>query len=81
MEQFENKAKRYAENLRSLRGLKGWSRTRLAKEAGITPNSIKSYEEGLTLPNVMTACTIANIFGVLVEDMIEKTVAVEVKMK
>lgn len=81
MGQFENKAKRYAENLKHLRVINGLTRGQLAKKCGITPGSIAHYEKAEAMPNVLYAHAIAEVLGVTVEDMIEKTVAVEVKMK
>ena len=79
MEQFENKAKRYAENLRKLRVFNGLTRGQLAKKCGIVQGSIAHYEKRGALPNVLYAHAIAEVFGVTVDDMIEKEF--EVKMK
>lgn len=79
MEQFENKAKRYAENLRILRTFNNLTRDQLAKKCGMVRGSIAHYEKATTVPNVLYAHAIAKVLGVTVEDMIEKEI--ELKMK
>jgi transcriptional regulator with XRE-family HTH domain len=55
--------------LRELRGRKGWSQERLAREAGVTTGTINKAERGLRTPTIMTQYKIARALGVEPSDI------------
>jgi transcriptional regulator with XRE-family HTH domain len=55
--------------LRELRGRKGWSQERLAREAGVTTGTINKAERGLHTPTIMTQYKIARALGVEPSDI------------
>ncbi|GKT29694.1 hypothetical protein ADUPG1_005316, partial [Aduncisulcus paluster] len=53
---------KFAENLKNLRGKS--TRKDFAERLGIRPNTLRNYEEGLSLPNFELGLTISRIFNV-----------------
>lgn len=60
--------KSFADNLRRLRLEKGYTQEKLAKKLGVAPQSVSRWECGATLPDVMLLPTLAQLYGVTVDD-------------
>lgn len=58
------------ENLKYLRGIKGWTQQNLADNLGINRQSIGSYEEARAMPKAATLKNIADIFEVSIESLL-----------
>lgn len=61
--------------LERLRRAKGWSRERLAGEAGLSLNTIERIERQGRTPQVTTAVKIARALGVTIADLFPLEVA------
>ncbi len=59
------------DNLKRIREMKGVSTTELAECAGITQPQIVKYENGITVPNAITAVAIAERLGTTVERLVK----------
>ena len=59
--------------IRVLRAEKGWSQAELAERVGVSRNSINAIENGRFDPSLPLAFRIANNFGLLVEEVFDKT--------
>ena len=58
----------FAKRLRALRLEKGLSRVELAELAGLGPNTVRDYEQGLREPSLRSAFALADALGVAVDD-------------
>lgn len=62
----------YLKNLKKIRIEKGWSQEKLAKEAGISYNTLIKIERGaIKNPKIDTIIKIANALGVSIDELIE----------
>jgi transcriptional regulator with XRE-family HTH domain len=52
--------------IKKLQGEKGWSETRLAEEAGLTPSTISSLYKRNNLPSIPTLQSLCSAFGITV---------------
>ena len=59
------------ENIKRLRKMRGISMTELAQSANIAAPQIAKYEAGTTVPNAITAVTIAERLGTTVEYLVK----------
>lgn len=59
------------ENIKKIREMRGISMTELAESAGITQPQIAKYESGMTVPNAITAVSIAKRLGTTVEQLVK----------
>ena len=57
--------------LERIRNLYGYSRSDLAKKAGVSRQIIWKWEKGKSIPSAEKAIRLANIFGVTVEDLMK----------
>jgi transcriptional regulator with XRE-family HTH domain len=55
--------------LRQLRGARGWTQEKLAREADITVTSVSNLERGETRPNEETITKLAAAFGMTPSDL------------
>jgi XRE family transcriptional regulator, fatty acid utilization regulator len=60
----------FAARLRALREAKGWSRTDLARETGINPRVIESWEQARREPGAFEIPKLAAALGCTVADLI-----------
>lgn len=56
-------AKQIGERIRELRQKCGMTSERLADSIGVFKNQISKYENGRTIPSVVSLCKLANVFG------------------
>lgn len=56
-------------NLIEKRKAAGYTQIQLAEKAGLNQTSISLYENGLRLPDVVTAKKIATVLGTSIEDI------------
>lgn len=56
-------------NLQKIRWEKNLSQNILAQKSGVPQSVISSVENGLTIPNLITALRLAKALGVAVEDI------------
>ena len=61
----------FPENLMKERKKRGLSQEELAKQLNVTKGLISQYENGTTVPTVLTAVKIAKLFGTTCEKMVE----------
>lgn len=59
--------------IRVLRAEKGWSQAELAERVHVSRNSINAVENGKFDPSLPLAFRIADAFGLMVEDVFDKT--------
>jgi putative transcriptional regulator len=55
--------------LRELRAQNGWSQARLAELAGVSRQTIQALESGKYDPSLPLAFTLAELFGLRIEDI------------
>lgn len=55
--------------VRDLRRRAGWTQRELAERLGVSPGAVANWEVGIRTPSLRTAKKIAELFGVLVEDI------------
>jgi len=61
----------YLKNLKRLRNKKGWSQEKLAREAGISYNTLIKIERGgIKNPRLETLIKLARALGVLIDKLI-----------
>ena len=58
------------ERLRDLRKQKGYSQTQMARKLHITQGAISQWENGLTTPAADQLVTIAQVFGISVDELL-----------
>ncbi|MBR6754147.1 MAG: helix-turn-helix domain-containing protein [Clostridia bacterium] len=58
-----------ADNLRRLRLNKKWTQEQLAEQLGVSAQAVSRWETGATCPDVMLLPQMAEMFGVLVDDL------------
>ncbi len=62
----------YLKNLKKLRQKKGWSQEKLAREAGISYNTLIKIERGgIKNPKLETVIKLAKALGVSIEKLLE----------
>ena len=59
--------------IRVLRAEKGWSQAQLAERVQVSRNSINAIENGRFDPSLPLAFRIAETFGLIVEEVFDKT--------
>ena len=55
--------------LKDLRGQRGWSQGDLAEQLGVSRQSVNAIETGRYDPSLPLAFTIAELFGLAIEDI------------
>jgi putative transcriptional regulator len=65
-------APRYESRLRKYREDAGFSQERLARELGVSRQTIANIERGVSQPRVMLALAIAAILGVALSELFRK---------
>lgn len=60
----------FCDNLMELRKLNGYSQEELAEKIGVSRQTLSKYETGESLPDLEKSKTIADVFGVTVDDLI-----------
>ena len=60
----------FKDNLISLRRLHGLSQEELADRIGVTRQTLSKYETGESLPDIERCRTIANCFGISLDDLV-----------
>lgn len=58
-------------NLQKIRWEKNLSQKTLSQKSGVSQSVISSVENGLTIPNLITALRLAKALGVAVEDIFQ----------
>ena len=56
-------------NIKVFRTEKGWSQADLAEQVGVTRNSINAVENGRFEPSLPLVFSIANLFGLKIEEV------------
>ena len=59
----------FGKSLLVLRITKGLTQKELAEKAKVTEAALSRYENGKRIPNVATACAIADALGVTIDDL------------
>lgn len=59
----------FPQRLRKLRERKGISRKALAELCGLSKNAVARYERGERVPDVYTACILADFFEATLDDL------------
>ena len=60
-------------NLKSWRGVRGYSKKRVADMAGIIPQQYNDYESGKTEPGIITAQRVCDALGISLYDLMQGT--------
>jgi len=63
---------KFETNLKELREQRGMSQDELARQVGVTRETVRSVERGNAVPNVLLAIALAAIFGIAVEALFRK---------
>lgn len=64
---------KFSENLKALRHSKNVTQYALSRECGITVRTIIRYENGERIPDIETACTLADYFNVSLDYLCGRT--------
>ena len=59
-----------AESMRKIREERGFKLCDVARKSGIPSNSIANYEHGRTLPTLMNLMSLADFYGVSIDELI-----------
>ncbi|MBQ9414367.1 MAG: helix-turn-helix domain-containing protein [Clostridia bacterium] len=59
----------FAANLKRFRHTKGYTQKYVAEQLGVTMQTVSRWETGITFPDVMLLPAIAEIYGVMVDDL------------
>ncbi|MCH5683085.1 helix-turn-helix domain-containing protein [Niabella sp. W65] len=62
----------FGSNIKKIRSLKNYTQQHLADILGLTRAAVSSYEEGRAEPKIETLMRASQIFGVSVDDFINK---------
>ena len=62
----------FCDNLMSLRKMSGMSQEELAERIYISRQTLSKYETGESLPNIEQCKAIADVFGVTLDDLVNK---------
>lgn len=66
----------FGSNIKKIRSLKNYTQQHLAEILGLTRAAVSSYEEGRAEPKIETLMRASQIFGVSVDDLINKKLTV-----
>lgn len=72
MESSEEQLSDIGQRVRAARDARGWSQARLAKEAGVSPNTVLSIENGKRPPRPGKLAAVLNTLGIAVEEEPDK---------
>lgn len=61
----------FAQKLKETREAKGITQEKLAETVGISRNSLFGYENGIKVPNVVTAQKLAEALGVSLDELMK----------
>ena len=67
------------DRIRLLRKLKGYSQQQMASIINLTQGAISQWENGLTTPSADQLISLADVFGISVDDLLEHTPVYEHK--
>ena len=62
--------KKYGENLKNERVLRGISQEKLAKKIGVTQQAISLYENNQTEPTISVCVKMADFYGISIDELI-----------
>lgn len=62
----------YVSNVKEYREQKGWSQEALARELGVSRQTIVNIEKGISEPRVLLAIALAAALGVAIEQLFRK---------
>ena len=61
-----------AENIVSMREERGVSQNALAERLGVSPQAVSKWERGICCPDIALLPSIADIFGVSIDELFRK---------
>ena len=66
------------ENITRLRKEKGWTQAELGEKLGVSNQAVSKWESGMTMPDVMLLPSLADIFGIYIDQLFSREVKAEI---
>lgn len=66
------------ENITRLRKEKGWTQAELGEKLGVSNQAVSKWESGMTMPDVMLLPTLADTFGIYIDELFSREVKTEI---
>ena len=66
------------ENIARLRKEKGWTQAELGEKLGVSNQAVSKWESGMTMPDVMLLPTLADTFGIYIDELFLREVKTEI---
>ena len=66
------------ENIARLRKEKGWTQAELGEKLGVSNQAVSKWESGMTMPDVMLLPSLADIFGIYIDQLFSREVKAEI---
>ena len=68
-------------NIKNLRKFRSWTQEDLEKRIGVGRGNVSEYEKGKSEPRLCTLIKMAEVFGVKLDDLVNKEMFVETEVK
>ena len=65
------------ENIARIRKEKGWTQAELGEKIGVSNQAVSKWESGMTMPDVMLLPTLADTFGIYIDELFSRKVKSE----
>lgn len=66
------------ENIARLRKEKGWTQAELGEKLGVSHQAVSKWESGMTMPDIMLLPTLADMFGIYIDELFSREVKTQV---
>ena len=66
------------ENIARLRKEKGWTQAELGEKLGVSNQAVSKWESGMTMPDIMLLPTLADMFGIYIDELFSREVKTQV---
>ena len=66
------------ENIARLRRARGWTQAELGEKLGVSNQAISKWESGMTMPDIMLLPTLADMFGIYIDELFSREVKTQV---
>ena len=68
----------FGENIARLRKEKGWTQAELGEKLGVSNQAVSKWESGMTMPDVTLLPTLADTFGIYIDELFSREVKTEI---
>ena len=66
------------ENIARLRRARGWTQAELGEKLGVSNQAVSKWESGMTMPDIMLLPTLADMFGIYIDELFSREVKTQV---